>query len=122
MRLKSHQNAPGKNLKQQGKRRGRKPRSIWSTNQQGLRRQVLSRHPISRWVPCPRFGAFSCSPRSTTSLYETVSDLLHQLGPGCVRPSEADLPLPFGATFKPTHSRWNHSRLHPSASQATISP
>lgn len=31
-------------------------------------------------------------------------------------------PFPFGATFNPTHSRWNHSLGHPSPSQATISP
>ena len=33
-----------------------------------------------------------------------------------------DSPFPLGATFNPTHSKWNHSLGQPSPSQATISP
>lgn len=31
-------------------------------------------------------------------------------------------PFCFGATLRPTHAKWNHSLLHPSASHATIAP
>lgn len=65
----------------------------------------------------PLFAVLAVPFRCTVGLAARSNHLLGRAGNKGV-----DLPLPLGATFKPTHSRWNHSRLHPSASQATISP
>lgn len=65
-------------------------------------------------------GYLSCA-RQIHSLYLPLTFL-----PAAVRRflhgSQNHFAFPLGATFNPTHSRWNHSRSHVSASHATISP
>lgn len=46
----------------------------------------------------------------------------HPTAPRRKKGRKGNSPFPLGATFNPTHPRWNHSLGQPSPSHATISP
>lgn len=79
--------------------------------------------PITALPTCGRrFLSASCSLRSTISLFSTLATSFQYTMSKQSKSHHVNIPFVFGATRRPTHSKWNHSRLQSSESHAIISP